>query len=161
MTNDSDDLILERLHRLRAMGADAEAPDRLWNAVRADIDRIPPSVRGGWRHGVAIAAGVLLLAGVFAAGRLSAKAGSPDSRARLEQPATLAVQESSTQFVQALDALSAVDSVKAPVRDDSREVALVALGAVIAVGSAEYPLEMEQLFAATRQSLERAHGGLR
>jgi hypothetical protein len=161
MTNDSDDPILERLNRLRAMGADAQAPERLWNAVRADIDRIPPSARGGRRHGVAIAAGILLLAGGFAAGRLSAKAGSSDSRARLEQPATLALQQSSTQFVQALDALSAVDSVEPRVHDEHREVALVALGAVIAVGSAEYPLEMEQLFAARRHSLERAHGGLR
>jgi hypothetical protein len=161
MTNDSDDPILERLLRLRAMGADARAPERLWNAVRADIDRSPPSARGGWRHGVAIAAGVLLLAGGFAAGRLSAKADGPQSRARLEQPATLTVQQRSTQLVQALDALSAVDSVKPRVHDEHREVALVALGAVIAVGSAEYPLEMEQLFAETRHSLERAHGGLR
>jgi hypothetical protein len=139
----------ERLRRLREYSTHARASDDVLPRIRAAIEHEHPSIVRRPVGAVMLAAAAVLIAVGFAGGRLTAPA-SPAIATSSLHPA-IAVQESGTRLVTALDALSAMkDSAPASIREQSREVTLVALGAVLAAGSAEYPDEVDALLLAAR-----------
>jgi hypothetical protein len=155
----SHDPLLQRLERLRDASSRAEAPEALWERVQLSIASAAAAEHGTaprsrWTRGMIAAAASALLTVGFAGGWAAAH-GWPRATERPTASIApeIAVQRSGTELVHALDALAAHQvSVTPAALAAQREVAVVALGAVIAAGSSEYPAEVRELVAALMPS---------
>lgn len=151
----ADDALLHRLASLRSGTERASAPDMLWTSLRAAAGvAVSPAGGGGpavRRQPLRLlryaAAAALLGVGVVV-GRTSTTVWHtvPVADATRTESPVFAVQRSGTALVRALDALDAADAdVPEAARAEHREVALAALGSIIATGAVEYPREFYTL----------------
>ena len=138
----SEAAVLARMRAARDYSAAVAIPDTLFPGMREHVARGAVGRSRRERHRPFLQALAAVLIGVvgFAAGRVTAghdvAAASPAS-----QPPGLALQESATQMVKAIDAMAALQRSAPSAAAQNRELVLVALGSALTTGAAEFPDE--------------------